>query len=90
MHAGGVEDMPLDGLANVFASNGIIGAIIGAFFILVVYVLSNIKTIIAASDARFDKQSNLHAEERKEVTAVVRDLTTVISKLSAQIESRKP
>ena len=88
MHSGVPDIVPLDGIAATFANNGITGSIIGALLALVVYVLSNIKTIISASDARFDKQSNLHAEERKEVTVVVRDLTTVISKLSSQFEGR--
>lgn len=83
--------MPIEQIphtVDTFDKYGLPGLVILVLFGLVFYILSRIQIIIKSSDDRFDKQSNLHAEERKEVTVVVRDLSKVIQTLSAQFEGK--
>ena len=79
---------PVEQAITEFGKHGIDGLVILALFLLVIYVLYQVKFIIDASDERFDKQSNMHAEERKEVNVLVRDLTKVVHTLSTQFEAR--
>ena len=84
--------MPPEQIATAVLPNfekyGLEGLVIFVLFCLVFYLLSQIKIIVAESNARFEAQSNLHAEERKDWKSVVKDMTHAYRTLSVQFEAR--
>lgn len=78
-----------DTVINQAAQFGLGGLVIVALFYALSKLLDKFEKLIQSTNERFDVQSNLHAEERKQWNESYEKNTEILRTLSAQFESKK-
>lgn len=78
-----------DTVINQAAQFGLGGLVILALFYSLSKLLDKFEKLIQGTNERFDTQSNLHAEERKQWIESYEKNTDVLRTLSTQLEAKK-